>query len=305
MIADKYSYPETSGGWVKYARNPVLGDSNMGTCFDAFVIRAGDEFHMHFSWRPKSALAVCRGSDGVHWSAPEITLAPDPDSGWEDRLNRNCVIRKDDVWHMWYTGQAREHSWIGYAVSRDGLAYERASKQPVLFSERPYEGASVMNPFVMWDSERELYGMWYAAGETYEPNVIAYAESKDGMRWDKLNANPIFTRRASNRFEKERVGACHIVKYKGYYYMFYIGYEDISTARICVARSADGITNWRRSNPIISPSPGGWDADACYRPSVVCDEPNKRWLMWYNGRNGRDERIGLALREGLDLGFDA
>ena len=88
--------------------------------------------------------------------------------------------------------------------------------------------------------------------------------------------------------------------------MFYIGYEDIDTARICVARSRNGVTNWQRlpANPIVSPTLGGWDENACYKPSVIRDEENKRWLLWYNGRRGGAEYIGLVIHEGLDLGFD-
>ena len=303
----KAVFPETGGGWKKYEGNPVLGNAETGTCFDVLVTREADRsYRMDFSWRPKRALACVRSEDGIRWSAPEIYMESDPACGWIDDLNRNCIVRRGGEWHMWFTGQARGHSWIGYAKSDDGMHWKRFGDQPVLFSERPFEGPSVMNPFVLWDEEKQLFRMWYAAGETYEPNVIAYATSKDGIRWDKLPANPIFTCDKRNVCEQERVGACQIIPYGGWYYMFYIGYEDIDTARICVARSRDGITQWERhpANPIVSPTAGSWDESACYKPSVVRDEENGRWLLWYNGRHGAPEYIGLVIHEGLDLGFD-
>ena len=136
--------------------------------------------------------------------------------------------------------------------------------------------------------------------------VLAYATSKDGMRWDKLPVNPIFCATKENPYEQDRIGACQVVKADGWHYMFYIGYEDIDTARICLARSRNGVTGWERhrENPIVSPTEGGWDADACYKPTVVRDEENGRWLLWYNGRRGGDEYIGLVIHEGLDLGFE-
>ena len=230
----------------------------------------------------------------------------DPECGWMDDLNRNCVLKRGDQWHMWFTGQARGYSFIGYAVSDDGMNWKRVSDQPVLYSERPYEGPSVMNPYVIWDEKQQLYRMWYAAGEQYEPNVLAYATSKDGIHWDKLPANPIFNGFKDQAYESDRVGGCQVVIADGWHYMFYIGYEDIDTARICVARSKNGITGWERNphSPIVSPTAGGWDADACYKPSVIRDEKNNRWLLWYNGRKGGDEYIGLVIHEGLDLGFD-
>ena len=60
----------------------------------------------------------------------------------------------------------------------------------MLVPETDFEKESVMNPFVMVDGGR--FRMWYAAGETYEPNVIGYAESDDGVRWTKYPGNPVF-----------------------------------------------------------------------------------------------------------------
>lgn len=300
-----HAYPETSGGWQKYEGNPVLGGPRMGTCFDVYVTKEDEEYQMHFSWRPRKSLAVVRSRDGIHWSEPEILLEPDPGSGWEDDLNRNCVVKKDGIYHMWYTGQARGYSWIGYARSLDGHHYERVQRQPVLFSERPFEGPSVMNPFVMWDEDEQQFRMWYAAGEQYEPNVLAYAVSRDGIHWDKLPANPIFGKDTAHPFEQDRVGACQVIKRDGWHYMFYIGYEDIDTARICLARSRNGITQWERLPfPIVSPTRDDWDADACYKPCAVWDEKNSRWLLWYNGRHEHDEYIGLVIHDGPELGFD-
>ena len=33
---------------------------------------------------------------------------------------------------MWYTGQAKGHSSIGYATSHDGVTWKRMSDKPVL-----------------------------------------------------------------------------------------------------------------------------------------------------------------------------
>lgn len=302
----KVIYPSSNGGWIKYEGNPVLGSEAMGTCFDIYVIENAGEYRMYFSWRNRKSLAVTTSSNGIDWNEPRIILEPRPESGWEDDLNRNCVVKRTDGYHMWYTGQARSYnSWIGYATSDDGYHWKRMSDQPVLFSERPYEGASVMNPCVLWDQESRLWRMWYATGETYEPNVIGYATSSDGINWNKLASNPIFTPNSHLPYERERVGGCHVFQHENWYYMFYIGYEDIDTARICAARSPDGITRWQRhpANPLISPTPDSWDADACYKPHVLWQPKQKRWLLWYNGRHGAPEYIGLAIHDGHDLGF--
>jgi len=307
MSHARANFPPERGGWKKFVGNPVLGNERMGTCFDVCVLEDGGEYRMFFSWRDRKSLAVATSADGIHWQEPAIILEPRQESGWEDDLNRNCVVKRGDGYHMWYTGQARQsHSWIGYATSPDGYHWTRMAAQPVLFPERPFEGASVMNPCVLWDEESGLWKMWYSAGETYEPNVLAYAASRDGLKWDKLPANPIFTPARDQRWERERVGGCQVFQRDGWYYLFYIGYEDIDTARIGLARSPDGVTRWERNkhNPILSPTEGSWDADACYKPHVAWQPRERRWLLWYNGRHGAPEYIGMAIHEGADLGFD-
>ncbi|HUS40279.1 MAG TPA: hypothetical protein VMX74_12560, partial [Pirellulales bacterium] len=78
---------------------------------------------------------------------------------------------------------------------------------------------------------------------------------------------------------------------------------DEEHAQIGLARSRDGITKWQRhaGNPIVRPGENKWDHDACYKPYAIFD--GTKWLLWYNGRHGRLEQIGVVLHEGEDLGF--
>ena len=313
----KPKYPPANGGWKKYESNPVFGNKKTGTVFDAIVLPCDNCAHkynkyrykMYFSWRPKKSLALSLSGDGINWSEPEIILEPNINTGWEDDINRCGVIEKDGKLYVWYTGQAHGNSYIGHACSdiadNGKINLIRCGDEPVIIPEQPWENMSVMNPCVLWDDEKRIYQMWYSAGETYEPNVICYAVSPDGMSWRKHRANPIFTREPGNIYESSRIGGCQVIRYKGGYLMFYIGYEDIDTARICGAWSPDGISRWRRfeSNPLVSPESGKWDGDACYKPSAVYEEDNDRWLLWYNGRRGGEEYIGLAIHDGEYLGI--
>jgi predicted GH43/DUF377 family glycosyl hydrolase len=145
--------------------------------------------------------------------------------------------------------------------------------------------------------------MWYSAGEQYEPNAIGYATSPDGLKWARHDENPIFRPEPSSAWEKDRVTACQVVKQGEWHVMFYIGFRDRDHAQIGMARSRDGVSGWQRhpANPIIRPGPGQWDADAVYKPFAIFD--GRRWLLWYNGRKGDREQIGVAMHDGEDLGF--
>jgi predicted GH43/DUF377 family glycosyl hydrolase len=293
---------ETAGRWVKYEKNPVLGGS-LGTCFDVSVLREDGNYRMWFSWRPKQSIAVVESKDGLAWGEPAVVLGPNRASGWEDDVNRPVVLRHGGKYRMWYTGQAKGKSWIGHATSEDGKTWTRTSDRPVLSAEEPWEKVAVMCPHVLFDDKEKLYRMWYSGGEQYEPNAIGYATSPDGLKWTKHAKNPVFRPDPGNAWEKDRVTACQVVRQGEWFVMFYIGFRDRDHAQIGLARSKDGVTGWERhrANPVVRPGKGKWDADAVYKPYAIFD--GKRWLLWYNGRRGGVEQIGVAIHDGEDLGF--
>ena len=235
---------ETTAGWVKYAQNPVLG-GQYGTCFDISVLKDGDRYRMWVSWRPKKSVALVESADGLHWNGPpRIVLRPRPETGWEDDINRPVVLKRADGYHLWYTAQTHDRSWIGYATSPDGL------------------------------------------------------------HWIKRADNPVFKADPASAWEKHKVTACQVISQGDWHLMFYIGFRDVDHAQIGVARSRNGITDWQRhpANPIIRPGQDQWDHDACYKPFAIFD--GTKWLLWYNGRHGSLEQIGVVFHEGPDLGFE-
>lgn len=257
---------ETTAGWIKYPKNPVLS-GKLGTCFDISVLKESDTYRMWFSWRPKKSIALVESKDGVQWSKPIIVLSPNEKTDWENDLNRPVVIKHGNRYQMWYTGQARRRSWIGYAASEDGRIWQRMIAKPVLSAESLWEKVAVMCPHLLYDEKLKLCRMWYSGGEQYEPNAIGYATSKDGLKWTKHENNPIFRPIPENAWEKERVTACQVMRHSDGYLMFYIGFRDRDHAQIGVARSRDGIGDWRRhpAKPIIRPGKDKWDHDAVVR----------------------------------------
>jgi beta-1,2-mannobiose phosphorylase / 1,2-beta-oligomannan phosphorylase len=294
--------PETNAGWIKDPHNPVFGGYH-GTCFDLAMLKEGDRFRMWFSWRPKKSIALVESSDGIRWSEPVIVLGPDESLGFEEDINRPGIVKCSDGYHLWYTGQTAEHSAVGYATSPDGITWKRMSRTPVLTAEAPWEKVAVMCPHVLWDDREKIFKMWYSGGEQFEPNALGYATSPDGLHWTKWPANPIFTANKANSWEQYKVTACQVIPWNGWYVMFYIGFQNESLARIGLARSRDGITDWHRhsANPIISPGQDQWDHDAVYKPFAILS--GRRWMLWYNGRRNSIEQIGLAFHEGEDLQF--
>lgn len=299
------SQGDAHSNWRFYEGNPVIG-GQYGTCFDPYVILDGGKFRMWFSWRPKHSIAYCESQDGISWSAPQIVLGVDPTQEEQTEVNRCTVVRRDGLYHMWFTGQSKTTSSIYYATSPDGLIWTRVQSNPVLWPDQPWEKTSVMCPDVILDEQTGLWRLYYSGGEQFEPDGIGLATSTDGKTWQKRQA-PIFTSAPEHPWEKTKVTACNVHPVNGWYYMFYIGFAGIRHASICLARSRNGIDQWERhpSNPILQP-PGPlnffeWDRDAIYRPAAVMTE--KGWVMFFNARRRSKEQIGLATHDGQSLGF--
>ena len=286
-----YDYPAENDGWHKIGNKPVYGNQDTESVFDPFVMEHNGKLLMIVSERKHHGLDLLESSNGTDWQKKGSIMKRIPET-WEHQINRASVVITNGTWHLWYTGQSPEISRIGHATSADGLHYQRSSR-PCFEATLPQEGVSVMNPCVLWDEDRKIFQMWYAAGENYEPDALFYAESEDGEHWTK-HEQPILRKDETHEWEKHKVGGCDVKRQKnGTYIMYYIGYQNLDVTRICYAVSDDGI-NWKRPNHniCISPSQGSWDSDATYKPAVI--EKNGTLYMWYNGRKGIEEYIGLA-----------
>lgn len=298
-----YDYPEENGGWKKYVANPVLGDENTGSMFDPFVRNVEGQYVMCVSRRITHTIEFYHSFDGVHWIDPITVLSGVENSTWETEVNRGTFVIKDGQWYLWYTGQHEGKSSIGLAISDDGKTFTRYNNTPVLTPELQFEGVAVMNPCVLWNEKQQIYQMWYAAGENYEPDVLCYAESRDGINWVK-NKKPILTADKQIKYQKAKVGACDILRLSdGQYCMAYIAYENTNVARIALAYSEDGISSWKikTDNPILAPGKGKWDNNAVYKPTLCLDQQKENILIWYNGRKNHCERIGLAQHSWKDI----
>ncbi len=312
----KYYQYGTGGGWKKYEDNPVFGGA-YGTCFDVSLLQEEEEgqvlLRMWFSWRPKRGIGYTESHDGIHWSEPRLVLPPLEGSDWEaDEVNRPTVIYHHGHYEMWYSGQMRPYledgrSVIGFAVSQDGVHWERRS-QPVMQPEQNWEKQAVMCPHVLFDDAEGSYKMWYAAGCNHEPDAIGYASSIDGIHWSKYAQNPILEGDKNNLWEQHKVVAPCVVEEDGWFYLFYVGHLHEERAQVGLARSRNGITDWEKhpDNPLVAPTQGAWDSVAVYKPFVM--KVKGQWMMWYNGAAYEEpiwvfEQIGLARLEAEHLSW--
>ena len=276
----------------KYGNNPVLGDKTTGTLFDPCVIKHEDVYRKFVSRRENNDVALYESLNGVDWEYVDVALNPSLHDKWDKIVNRVSVLKLDETtWYMWYTGQNKNESAIGFATSVDGVHFSRYMDDPVIVPRYSQGEEAAMNPCVI--RQDSCYVMFYAAGENYEPDYICQARSCDGIEW-KIEEGSIFKADPMRPFEQYKVGGGCVLRHGAYLYLFYIGYKNLDVAHICVARSIDGGTNWLRAkHPIIVPSKNEWDCHAVYKAHVCLEE--NRLLLWYNGRRNKEEYIGFAI----------
>lgn len=290
-ILHAYDYPDASDGWTK-VETPIINTGDI--CFDPYVYKFEKKYYMYVSNRTQNSIDLFVSKEAFRWEKLGTCIYGSKCTAWDEVINRACVVMHNDEFLMFFTGQHKGCSCIGVASSTDGKVFHKRQSTPILCPEFSYEKKSVMNPCVLWNSEKKIFQMWYSAGETIEPDVICYAESKNGIEWNKLEF-PVFSA-GEDDYDSAKVGGCDVHYIDGKYIMYYIGYRDINTGRICSASSEDGIT-WTRDiyNPIISPTKHSWDAHSVYKPCVVYEE--NRLLLWYNGRKNYQETIGMAYKK--------
>jgi len=298
-----------ANGWRRYEGNPVL-DDRYGETYDVCVIRENELYYMYVSIRNIRSIGLVKSVDGVHWGEMTVVLEPRDEYTWEEDINRPVVVKHKNKFYLWYTAMhyfdSKEkiidlNAVIGLAVSDDGIHFKRKEK-PVLKPDSAWERGKVTSPHVIYDDEKGKFRMYYSGGGHWEADRIGYAESIDGENWIKYENNPIFEPLPQNYWERRYAEACQVIKIDKWFYMFYVGMEDMYKGTVNVARSRDGITGWERypHNPILyGGKPGAWDVEAVYKPWVMKDK--NRWLMWCNGRRSAIELIGLYIHDGNEL----
>jgi hypothetical protein len=231
--------------------------------------------------------------------APAPILSPGRLGTFDDAgVTSSCVVDQDHRTYCFYTGWALGKSVpfylnAGLACSDDGgLTFERVSPAPLLDRSAvdPYLTAS---PWVL--VENGTWRMWYVSGTEWAPGVsgprhryhIKYAESQDGLRWQRTGIVCLDYRSA----EEYAFGRPCVMRDGNIYRMWY-SYRG-PAYRIGYAESADGIV-WVRhdSTSVVPPSDSGWDSEMTTYPLVV--RRGVRFYMLYNGNDYGRTGIGLA-----------
>jgi predicted GH43/DUF377 family glycosyl hydrolase len=223
---------------LRLSEKPLIGlgptgafDDN-GVTTSWIVTHQGKKYHYYSGWSlgvsvPFYFYVGLALSDDGGESYKKISAAP--------ILERNaidpyltaspCVLVEDGTWRMWYvsgTGwemkeaQLRHRYHIKYAESSDGIYWHREGR--VCIDYESQDEYAIARPSVLNDGG--LYRMWYSyRGESYR---IGYAESADGIEWNRKDAQSGIDVSESG-WDSEMIEYPYVFENEGTYYMLYNG----------------------------------------------------------------------------------
>lgn len=220
-----------------------------------------------------------------------------PPGSWDESLTWTPRIIFDGItYHMWYSGDDGTGS-IGYANSTDGITWTKHPSNPVLDpGSDAWEAQSLYVPTVLFDGV--TYHMWYTGYSFGDIYRIGYANSSDGINWNKYSGNPVLDRGSSGSWDDESIHSTSVIFDGSIYHMWYAG-ENGSDYRIGYANSTDGL-NWVKhpQNPILDMgSPGAWDDGFIFYPTVHYNDTEMIYYIWYIGGSGPTRSLGYATSE--------
>ena len=216
MVAPKIGYATSLDGlaWTKSQSNPVLDRGGAGDWDEnslespAVIIIRGEDttqsstgslpatYTMWYTARDSSMIpriGLAQSHDGVNWTKAGKSLGgidltgvvnPVVDVGkngdFDDDGAGQPSVSYDSssgVYRMWYVGYNGDSRRIGYALSSDGISWDKRGE--VNF-DSSVAGARLLYPAVV--SDGSLYRMWYMADDK-----LSYAVSGDGLDWTVHN----------------------------------------------------------------------------------------------------------------------
>ena len=151
-----------------------------------------------------------------------------------------AVLVEHDVWRMWYVagsewrvvdGRPRHHYRIKYAESPDGVVWTRTNRVCIDYASA--DEFAIARPWVVRDATG--YRMWYSyRGAAYR---IGYAESLDGLTWERLD-NHAGIDVSAEGWDSQMIEYPAVIRTDGREWMFYNGNGYGLTGIGCAVRPA-------------------------------------------------------------------
>ena len=226
---------------TKILRSPVeptLGLGSLGAFDDngvtasCIVNHEGKKFLYYIGWKPRSttrfglmtglAISEDGGENFYRYSkAPILNLT---DREPYSILTAPYVLKDEKEWKMWYVSC---EGWIHadlptynikLATSQDGIKWEQDGIVCLDFKNE--EETALARPCVQKDNG--IYRMWLSYKTLSQAYRIGYAESEDGINWERMD-DIVGITTSVDGWDSEMIEYPYVFEHKGIKYMAYNG----------------------------------------------------------------------------------
>ena len=217
---------------------PVLGPGVLGAFDDSgasvgCLIESGGDAYLYYLgwnlgvtvlWRNSIGLAIRRKNSSQF---ERVSQAPVLDRSGSDpfTLTYPCVRREAECWRMWYgshlTWGKGGKDWVHvlkHARSDDGHIWQPTGKIVLPFASA--DESALTKPCIIKD--RDVYKMWFSGYHRSGSYKIGYAESEDGLVWQRMD-DVCGLLPSAYGFDSESVEYCTVFDHRGQRYMLYNG----------------------------------------------------------------------------------
>lgn len=286
--------PDPAISWMQTFTGPSFAVHKEGSLYDVYVTGRDNK---NRSLIGKVEIDLKRPSKAHKIDSKPIFKCGELGCFDENGVSYPVIVETEGERYMYYVGWMPTvltpfQNFTGLAKASKGSdLFTRVSRAPILgrTNSEPFSSGSV---FVI--KEDNIWKIWYTSflkwgkiGEHKHYYVIKYAESDDGINWNRDGHICINIEEES----EYAIGKPSVIKIKDIYHMWYVyrGKE----YRIGYAHSEDGI-NWKRRDDLacIDVSDFGWDSKAISYPHVFRNE-NHLYMLYCGNEYGR-EGLGLA-----------
>ena len=146
---------------------------------------------------------------------------------------------------------------------------------------------SLLNPFVLFNSDSSRYEMWFAAHAGNIPWKIGFATSEDGATWN-MYPSPVLSPDPGTWDQYMLMAAC-VIRENHQYRMWYSAFASATgPSHIGCATSQDGV-HWTKSpsNPVLGPGTTAWELGGPLQCSVMLGPSG--YKMWYVAWKAMDD----------------
>ena len=259
---------------------------------------------------------VAESTDLVRWTAPRLAMG----FGREGEFDfGGCVVgaylydsydiraprmlkKKDGQFWTLYGCYARQGGYEldpgyeGVAVSDDGLTWRRASDRYILSVHEPdvgeWEKDCIYQPWLV-EHEGTFYNFYNAKHMPDWIEQLGVATSRDLLNWKRDPDNPLVRVRPGG-YDEKFCSDGKVFRDGDHWVMFYFGVGK-GGAHIMAAFSRDLLQWTAHPEPLYCAGghPGGLDAEFAHKISLVYNQANETFYLYYCAVGNQGRCIGL------------